>query len=80
MRSHSIAEHFYTIHVERLEIEKVPVVMATKIFVGHQAKNDEVRQRAIVYPVEVLGCNVRWDSEVFDLNFRIKYPYIFLQQ
>ena len=36
-RSHSIAEHFYTIHVERLKLERVQVVMATKILVGHQA-------------------------------------------
>ena len=79
-RSHSIAEHFYAIHVERLEIERVPVVMATKILVGNQANNDEVRQRAIAYPVKVLGCDVRWDSEVLDLDFRIRYPYIFLQQ
>ena len=61
-RSHSIAEHFYTSHVEWLEIEGFPVVMACKILVNHQAKYDEVRQRAIVYPVENLGCNVRGDS------------------
>ena len=54
--------------------------MATKILVGHQANYDEVRQRAIVYSVNVLGCNVRGDSEVLDLDFRIRYTYIFLQQ
>ena len=36
--------------------------MATKILVGHQANYDDVRQRAILYPVEVLGCTVYGDS------------------
>ena len=53
--------------------------MATKILVGHQANYDEVRQRDIVYPVEVLSCNVRGDSEVLDMDFRIRYSYLFLQ-
>ena len=54
------------------KLKKVPVVMVSKILVGHQAKYDEVRKRAIVYPVEVLGCNVRRVSEVLVLNFRIR--------
>ena len=69
--SHSIAEHFYTIDVEQLENERVLVVMAAKILVGHQANYDEIRPRAIVNPVPVLGCNIYGDSEVLDLNFRI---------
>ena len=46
--------------------------MASKILVNDQANYDEVLERAIIYPVEILGCKVRGNNEVFDLNFWIR--------
>ena len=54
--------------------------MASKILFGHQTNYDKVRQRAIVYSIDVLNCNVCWQSEVLYLDFSIMYSNILIEQ
>ena len=49
-RSHFIAKYFYSVRFVRLEIERIPVVMATKILGGHKAYYDEVGSVPLIIP------------------------------